>query len=493
MRLKPLKKVATGLAFLSPNILGFAAFTLIPLVFSLVLAFSNWDLKLHNMFRDNPINFIGLNNFIHLLGNHDFHRFFANTLFFMIGIPFSIAGSLFLAVLLTKNLHGKNRRAHISLVCSAIVIALVAILGTAGFTQSAMMVVLVSLAGIMLISGAVGGSTVYRTFFYLPAFTSGIAVYLLWKQLYNPRTGPINSLLGPIFDSIESFVNACPALLIQSFSWGMLAMIIVIVFLFIRRIRLLWQDGEIGSIAIIFPVVLISLPIFMTLKWLPNNPAAKILLASTVLILLAQLLLMTKKRNEAAPVTFGIGTWTFFAIVLMTFEFVLVGLAMVLSNLPSMAASMEGLGPPQWLTDYHWAKPAIMIMMFWTMVGSNNMLLYIAGISNIPVELYEASDIDGASTLDKFWNITWPQLAPTTFFISIMSIIYGMQGGFEMARSMTQGGPAGATTTLSYFIYTEGFESGRLGYASAIAWILFAIIFLLTLLNWKVGSRYVNE
>ena len=74
-----------------------------------------------------------------------------------------------------------------------------------------------------------------------------------------------------------------------------------------------------------------------------------------------------------------------------------------------------------------------------------------------------------------------------------MSVIEGMQGGFEMARTMTEGGPAGATTTLSYFIYNEGFETGRLGYASTAAWILFSVIFILTLLNWKVGNRYVNE
>ena len=79
--------------------------------------------------------------------------------------------------------------------------------------------------------------------------------------------------------------------------------------------------------------------------------------------------------------------------------------------------------------------------------------------------------MDGASSLQRFWHITWPQLAPVTFFIGVMGIIYGLQGGFEMARVMTMGGPAGSTTTLSYFIYLEGFETGRLGYASAAAWV----------------------
>jgi len=121
------------------------------------------------------------------------------------------------------------------------------------------------------------------------------------------------------------------------------------------------------------------------------------------------------------------------------------------------------------------------------------MLLYIAGLTNIPPELYEAADIDGASPRQRFWNVTWPQLAPITFFIFIMSVIGGLQGGFEMARTMTQGGPAGSTTPLSYFIFTQGFETGRFGSASGVAWALFALVLSVTLINWKFGSRYVND
>jgi multiple sugar transport system permease protein len=74
-----------------------------------------------------------------------------------------------------------------------------------------------------------------------------------------------------------------------------------------------------------------------------------------------------------------------------------------------------------------------------------------------------------------------------------MGIIHGLQGGFEMARVMTLGGPAGSTTTLSYFIYIEGFETGRLGYASAAAWVLFALVFILSLLNFRFGNRGTND
>jgi len=169
----------------------------------------------------------------------------------------------------------------------------------------------------------------------------------------------------------------------------------------------------------------------------------------------------------------------------------LYGLGAVSMRLPAMAAA--GLEPPNWLNDVHWAKPALILMGLWMAVGSNNMLLYIAGITNIPAELYEAADIDGAGGWQRFWHVTWPQLAPTTFFIVIMSVIHGLQGGFEQARTMTAGGPYGATTTLSYFVFTEGFDTGRLGFASALAWVVFGMVFVLTLFNYHFGNRYVND
>lgn len=172
-------------------------------------------------------------------------------------------------------------------------------------------------------------------------------------------------------------------------------------------------------------------------------------------------------------------------------QFALLGLGLVLARLPALSA--DGLAPPAWLTDYYWAKPALMLMALWAAIGSNNMLLYLAGLSNIPVELHEAAAMDGTSGLQKFWHVTWPQLAPITFFILVMSVIGGLQGGFEMARALTEGGPAGATTTLSYFVYNEGCRTGRLGYASAIAWTLFAMVFSVTLFTWKFGTRYAND
>src|SRR5436853_3293671 len=131
------------------------------------------------------------------------------------------------------------------------------------------------------------------------------------------------------------------------------------------------------------------------------------------------------------------------------------------------------------------ARDAIILMGIWTAIGGNNMLLYLAALTNVPPELTEAAELDGASKWQLFRHVTWPQLAPTTFFIVVMSFIGGLQGGFEQARVMTAGGPAGTTTTLAYYIYTKAFEEFQIGYASAVAWVLFAAIFAITLVNWK--------
>lgn len=309
----------TAICFLLPNFLGFCTFTVGPVLFSLCASFTNW-----NLMKTVPLQWVAFDNFAKLLREPDFWLYFVNTAYLMLGMPIAIAGSLFVAVLLNQKLRGV---------------------------------------------------VVYRTLFYLPSFTAGVALLILWKALYNPTYGPINLVLEWLFYGlgIENF---------QAPEW----------------------------------------------------------LAST-----KNLLALGYERVEMVAQQFGLG-----------------------------------------------ARDAIILMGIWTAIGGGNMLLYLAGISNIPQDLYEAADIDGASVWQKFRYVTWPQLAPTTFFIVIMSFIGGLQGGFEQARVMTMGGPAGTTTTLSYYIYTKAFEEFQIGYASAIAWILFVLVFAVTMVNWRFGSRYVN-
>lgn len=154
-----------------------------------------------------------------------------------------------------------------------------------------------------------------------------------------------------------------------------------------------------------------------------------------------------------------------------------------------LGAPLKG---PHWLSTPGWAKPSLMLMNFWTYLGGINMILYLAALQGIPRELYEAADIDGANNWQRFWAITWPQIGPTTFFIFIMSIIGGFQGGFMQAYVMTGGGPGLATTTLEYYIFNNLYVWQNAGYAAAIAWFLFVIIFIVSIINWRFGGRLVH-
>jgi multiple sugar transport system permease protein len=285
-----------------------------------------------------------------------FWQYLYNTLYLMMGIPFSIAGSLLLAMLLNNRLPlgpWRKRLVHagLCLVCGAV---------TMGLLWSLSCPNLGLLGGVFWLMAAMGVAfniVSFRTLFYLPTFTSGVALMVLWKALYNPQTGPINAGLAAVL-----------------------------------------QGAGVGAEA-----------------------------ASEML--------------------------------------------------------------PQWLASVTWAKPALIFMGVWTAIGGTNMLLYLAGLSNIPLELLDAAQVDGAGWWARFRHVIWPQLAPTTFFISVMSIIGGLQGGFEQARVMTLGGPAGSTTTLTYYIYNKFFENLDLGYAAAISWVLFALIFITTAINWRFGRE----
>lgn len=304
----------TAYGFLLPNVLGFLVFTSLPVIASLFFAFTRWDLF-------HPPKFVGLENFVSLLGfsrsaeertsilgltsvpyaanDPFFWQYLYNTVFMMMAIPVTLAGSLALAIALNQKIRGV---------------------------------------------------VVYRTLYFLPSITSGVAVLVLWKWLYNTDIGLINQLLTRI----------------------------------------------------------------------------------------------------------GV------------------------------------VHPPDWLGSSSWAKPSLMLMGFVMGVGGSNMILYLAALQGVPRDLYEAAQIDGASPWQQFRTITWPLISPTTFFLTLMSIIGGFQGGFMTAYIMTGGGPAGSTTTIEYYIFNKAFTVFNMGYASAIAWFLFVIILLLSLATWRFGGKSVT-
>ncbi len=147
---------------------------------------------------------------------------------------------------------------------------------------------------------------------------------------------------------------------------------------------------------------------------------------------------------------------------------------------------------PPWLQEAAWAKPSLIMMGLWSGMGGMNMILYLAALQNVPPELYEAAKIDGAGIWQRFWKITWPMVSPTTFFLFVMGIIGGFQGGFMTAHVMTGGGPEGSTTMIGFYLYQNAYQWFKMGYAASIAWLLFLIVLVLTLINWHAGKRLVH-
>ncbi len=306
--------LAPAIQFLIPNFIGFLVFTAGPVLVSLTASFTDRSLLTPRW------QWVGLRNYSDMAQDRLFWIYLVNTAYYFIGLPLSMAGSLLIASMLHQRIHG---------------------------------------------------GAVFRTLVYLPSFTAGVALMLLWKQLLNPDFGAINAMLGFVFDHLHLHIG---------------------------------------------------LP-----QWLNSTH---------------NLMALNPERVRFDPPQFGLG-----------------------------------------------ARDGLMLMGIWTGIGGGNMLLYLAALSNVPEELGEAAALDGATAWQSFCAVTWPQLAPTTFFIVVMSCIGGFQGGFDQARVMTSGGPASTTVTLAYYIYQQAFEQYQLGYASAVSWVLFAIVLAITLLNWRFGNR----
>ena len=147
--------------------------------------------------------------------------------------------------------------------------------------------------------------------------------------------------------------------------------------------------------------------------------------------------------------------------------------------------------PPMWLSDPEWSKPALIIMRVWQMSGYY-MLLFLAGLQTIPETLYEAAEVDGASSWQRFTRITVPMLSNTTFVVVILLIIESFNM-FESIFVMTEGGQLGSTSTIMYYIYEQGFMSYNMGYASALAWIFFALILVFTLIQFRFRREQGGE
>ena len=145
-----------------------------------------------------------------------------------------------------------------------------------------------------------------------------------------------------------------------------------------------------------------------------------------------------------------------------------------------------------WLYDPHWAMPALIIVSVWKLIGYN-MIIFLASLSGISNSMFEAAKIDGATPIETFFYVTIPLLSPTIFFVVIITAVSSFQI-FDLIYLMTQGGPLDSTNVLVYAIYKNAFEYFNAGKASAIAYVLFIIILILTLIQWNLRKKLVyNE
>ncbi len=275
--------------YISPWILGFFIFTLYPVVYSAILVFTDAD-------RTGVGDFIGLQNIINIFQDPLFRKAMLNTFYFVaVSVPLSLLLSVLIAALLNK----KN----------------------------------------------IKGMAIFRTAFYVPFITAGVAVTLLWGWIFNTHYGLLNYALG-----------------------------------------------------------------------------------------------------------------------------------------------LFGVDPINWLSSETWAMPAIIIMMSWSI--GNTIIITLAGLQDVPEQLYESAEIDGANGFVKFTRITLPMITPTLFFNLVIGVINGFQI-FTQPYVLTEGGPNRATYTIMMYIYDSAFKFGEMGYASTMAWILFAIIMILTLIVNYTSKHWV--
>jgi len=155
-----------------------------------------------------------------------------------------------------------------------------------------------------------------------------------------------------------------------------------------------------------------------------------------------------------------------------------------------MLRTVFGIIAPDFLLDTKWAMFSVIVFSIWKALGYN-VVIFLAGLQSISPSYYEAAIVDGANTFQKFIKITIPLLTPTIFFVLVTSIISSFQV-FDQTFVLTKGGPAGVTSTIVYYLYENGFVWYRMGYASAMAWILFLLIMVVTILQWKFQGEWVN-
>ena len=234
-------------------------------------------------------------------------------------------------------------------------------------------------------------------------------------------------------------------------------------------------------------VAMMSDPVFWKVTSNTFSLAAVTVVVKLTIALFLALLLNQKLRGRSMyrAIIFS-PTFTTSVAIAMVWSWILdanYGLLRVFLN-------AVGLRSPNWLGDVTWALPAIMIVVIWSGLGYD-MVIFLAGLKNIPSELYDAALVDGANRLQVFRSVTFPLLSPITFFLSIVSVI-GALKAFDIVAIMTDGGPLNSSNVYVLYLYHNAFSWFKTGYASALALVLFVLIMAITLVQMKLSRRWVH-
>ena len=205
-------------------------------------------------------------------------------------------------------------------------------------------------------------------------------------------------------------------------------------------------------------------------------------------------LLLALAVNRAIPegLKYFLRTAYFFPLIMSWAAASLIWLFMLDPNFGviNYYLKLAGLPSPNWLVTPHMAMPALIFVDLWRTLGFTFIIL-LTGLSGVPTHLYEAGRMDGAGALRRFWNITLPMISPTLFFSCIITVIGAFQI-FDPMYIMTQGGPGDETRSIVLYIYETGFRSFNMGYASALALIVFLVIMVVTLIQLGVSRYWVH-
>jgi multiple sugar transport system permease protein len=234
-------------------------------------------------------------------------------------------------------------------------------------------------------------------------------------------------------------------------------------------------------------VALLHDEIFWTALWNTVKYALLALPLGMIMALLAALLLNSKVKGLTVYRTI-----IFLPSLVPAVASAMLWLWLFNSKLGLINSTLRLIGisdPPGWLSDPDWAMPALVLMSLWGI--GNTVIIYLAGLQDVPKELYEAADIDGATTLRKVWHVTLPCLSPVIFFNLIMGIIGTLQV-FGAPFIMTGGGPARATYFYTMYLYDNAFVNLKMGYASAMAWVQLLIVLILTSIAAWTSKRWVH-